>query len=169
MQYDDQTPDVPEPRPTPTLGERGRADANPLDQIANDLALWIDQTSSEIALAFAPTRAPFSANLSEEQKLQYYRDQFFHPDGTPNTEGRNAQLQRLGVEGFGLVYKAIIRRWPDLKIPTPEPLAVPEQWPHEAPPAGPPGPPPPPPGAPAAPPGAPVAPPSPAPMMPPGR
>jgi len=125
--------------------------ANPLDEIASDLAIWIDQTSSEIALAFAPTRAPFSANVTEEQKLQYYRTQFFHPDGTPNVEGRNAQLQRLGVEGFGLVYKAIIRRWPDLRIPTPEPIEVPAEWPTagQAGPPGPPGGPPGPPGAPA--------------------
>ena len=167
MQYD-QPPDVPAPRPTPDLGERGRGSSSPLDEIANDLALWIEQMSSEVALAFAPTNAPFSANVSEDQKLQYYRDQFFHPDGTPNPEGRAAQLQRLGVEGFGLVYKAIIRRWPDLKIPTPEPLAVPEQWPHEAPPGAPPGPPPPPPGGPPVPPGGP-GPVPPPPMMPPGR
>src|SRR5215510_6434321 len=107
--------------------------ANPLDEIASDLAIWIDQTSSAIALAFAPTRAPFSANVTEEQKLQFYRLQFFHPDGTPNVEGRNAQLQRLGVEGFGIVYKALIRRWPDLRIPTPEPIAVPEEWPTAGP------------------------------------
>lgn len=167
MQYDDE-PAAPA-SPSPTLGERGRGQTNTLDVIANDLALWIDQTSSEIALAFAPTRAPFSANVSEEQKLQYYRDQFFHPDGTPNPEGRKAQLDRLGVAGFGQVYKAIIRRWPDLRIPTPEPLAVPEQWPHEAPPPAPPGGQPLPPGGPPGPPGAPGPVPPPVPMMPPGR
>src|SRR5215831_9886493 len=114
---------------------------NPLDEIATDLAVWLDQTSTEIALAFAPTRAPFSANVSETQKLEYYRYKFFNPNGTPNVAGRNEELQRLGVEGFGIVYKALIRAYPDLKIPTPEPLAVPEQWPH-APPPGPPGAPP---------------------------
>lgn len=116
---------------------------NPLDEIASDLALWIDQTSTQIALAFAPTRAPFSADVTEEQKLEYYRTRLFNPDGTPNAQGRQAELQRLGVEGFGLVYKAIIKRWPELRIPTPEPITVPQQWPHEAPPPGPPGPPPP--------------------------
>jgi|SRR5262252_574574 len=155
---------------------------NPLDEIANDLAIWIDQTSSEIALAFAPTRAPFSADVTEEQKLEYYRTQFFNNDGTPNVQGRNAQLQRLGVEGFGIVYKAIIKRWPDLRIPTPEPLAVPSRWPHETapgppggpgtPPGAPPGPPPGlPPGAGGPPPGPtpPVPVPPRPPMMPPGR
>ena len=124
---------------------------NPLDEIANDLALWIDQTSSEIALAFAPTRAPFSANISETQKLEYYRSRLFNPDGTPNVQGRTQELQRLGVEGFGIVYKAVIRAYPELKIPAPPPIEVPQQWPHETAP-GPPGAPGPPPGAPPGPP-----------------
>lgn len=124
-----------------------------MDEVANDLALWIDQTANDIALAFAPTRAPFAAQTTEQQKLDYYRSRLFNPDGSPNVEGRNAELQRLGVEGFGLVYKAIIRHWPELKIPTPAPIEVPDQWPTAPP--GPPSPagPPPPPGPPMLPPG----------------
>lgn len=107
-----------------------------MDEVANDLALWIDETATNIALAFAPTRAPFAAQTTEQQKLEYYRARLFNPDGSPNVEGRNAELQRLGVEGFGLVYKAIIRTWPELKIPTPAPIEVPDEWPQ-----APPGPP----------------------------
>src|SRR5262245_1518301 len=112
-----------------------------MDEVANDLALWIDQTANDIALAFAPTRAPFAAQTTEEQKLEYYRKRLFNPDGSPNPDGRSQELQRLGVEGFGLVYKAIIRRWPELKIPTPEPIEVPAAWPRAAGPGGPPAPP----------------------------
>jgi len=119
--------------------------ANPLDDIANDLALWIDQTSTEIALAFAPTRSPFSADVSEEQKLEYYRQRLFNPDGSPNAAGRDQEMQRLGSDGFAQVYRAVVKRYPDLRIPTPEemapPLEVPEQWPQmpPAPPGAPPG------------------------------
>jgi hypothetical protein len=114
---------------------------NPLDEIANDLALWIDQTSTEIALAFAPTRAPFSANVTEEQKLEFYRTRLFNPDGTPNEAGRQAELQRLGTTGFTQVYKAVIHRYPDLRIPMPEvDLTVPDQWPQPPPSGGPPPP-----------------------------
>ena len=139
--------------------------ANFLDDVSNDLALWIDDTAEKVALAFAPGRAPFSADLTEEQKLNYYRAQLFNPDGSPNAQGRQAQIARLGAQGFGQVYKAVIQRWPQLKIPTPEPIEVPEQWPA-VPPGPPPGGPGPAPGVPGPPPGGPPGLP-PRPMMPP--
>src|SRR5215468_5671718 len=143
--------------------------ANMMDEVATDLAAWIDKTASEVALAFAPGRAPFSANITEDQKLQYYRSQLFNPDGSPNVQGRTAQLQRLGVEGFGLVYKAIIKRWPELKIPAPPSIEVPSEWPRPAPGGPPPGPPSPAGAPPGPPPGPPVGPPPPAgPPGPPG-
>jgi hypothetical protein len=151
---------------------------SPLDDIANDLALWIDQTSSQIALAFAPHGAPFAAELSNEQKLAYYRSQMFNPDGTPNPAGREAEFQRLGVTGFSMVYKTLVKAYPDLRIPAPPEIAVPQQWPHQGPPGpGAPGPQPGPPGAPGGPappppgggpPGPPTLPPRP-PILPPRR
>src|SRR5215471_2710296 len=93
--------------------------ANFLDDISSDLAQWIDDTANKVALAFAPARAPFSANITEEQKLQYYRSRLFNPDGTPNTQGRTEEIQRLGPEGFGQVYKAVINRFPELRVPSP--------------------------------------------------
>lgn len=131
---------------------------NMLDDVANDLALWIDQTATEVALAFAPARAPFSANVTEEQKLEFYTHQLFNPDGTPNAQGRSTELSRLGAEGFGRVYKAVLARHPELRPEPPPAIEVPQQWPAPAPP-GPPGLPP---GPPAMPPG----PPGPAPMGP---
>lgn len=148
---------------------------NMMDDIADDLAGWIDRTANEVALAFAPGRAPFSANITEEQKLQFYRSQLFNQDGSPNVQGRQAQIQRLGPEGFGQVYKAVIGRFPELKIPTPPEIAVPEEWPQPPPagppgaPPGPPGPPPFRPGPPVGPPGVPPGPPGPAPIAPPPR
>jgi hypothetical protein len=117
-----------------------------LDDVASDLAVWIDRTADEIARAMAPGRAPFAAPLTEEQKLEFYRNRLFNADGTPNPQGRQAEIQRLGVGGFTQVYKAVINRYPELKVPPPPEIAVPEQWPTA--PAGPPGPPPGPPGPP---------------------
>jgi len=114
---------------------------HPYDEIANDLALWIDRVGDEVARAFAPAKAPFSAPVTEQQKLEYYRSRLFNPDGSPNQQGRQAEIQRLGAEGFGQVYKAVLKAYPELRIPSPPPLEVPEQWPQLGP-AGPPGPPP---------------------------
>lgn len=136
---------------------------NFLDDVSNDLALWIDQTANDVALAFAPARAPFSANITEQQKLDFYRSRLFNPDGTPNAQGRAQEIQRLGAEGFGRVYKAVVDHWPELRPPEAAPIEVPEEWPAALP-----GPPPgaptpaPPPGAPlAGPPGPPAGPPPP--------
>jgi hypothetical protein len=93
---------------------------NILDDVASDLAIWLDQTSSQIAAAMAPQGiAPFAASLSETQKLEYYRNALFNPDGTPNLQGRAAQMARLGPEGFTQVYKAVIKAYPSLRVPAP--------------------------------------------------
>ena len=111
------------------------------DDVADDLAIWIDQTATEVALALAPRTSPFAVHLSEDQKLQVYRWRLFNPDGSPNVAGRNAEIARLGAENFGQVYKAVIRRWPELKPPeeatdTIEALAPMPAGPPGAPPAG---------------------------------
>ena len=161
----DNMPDVEEQEiETPPLRRRPAVKETMFDEVARDLALWIDQTATEVALAFAPARSPFSAEITEEQKLEFYTARLFNPDGSPNHAGRQAEIARLGPEGFGHVYKAVIKAHPELKPPPPPEIEVPEQWPAAAPPGPPPGPPmmPPPMGPPPMPPG----PPGP-PMMPP--
>jgi hypothetical protein len=116
------------------------------DDVANDLALWIDETASKVALALAPRTAPFAVQLSEEQKLEIYTRQLFNPDGSPNDAGRQAQLARLGPEGFAQVYKLVVRAHPELRPRMPEPdsidaLAPPAPPMALPPPAPPPGPP----------------------------
>jgi hypothetical protein len=145
--------DAPETPPvgqddSPFAGRKGRGSPSFLDDVADDLGNWINDTANAVALAFAPGRAPFSANISEEQKLDYYKSRLFNPDGSPNAAGREAEFQRLGVQGFSQVYRALTARWPELRVPSPPSIEVPEQWPTAAPgpPQGPPG------GPPAAPP-----------------
>jgi hypothetical protein len=109
-----------------------------MDDVANDLSLWIDQTAEEVARAFTVGGAPFAAQgLSEADKLEYYRAQLFNPDGTPNANGRNQEIQRLGAMGFAQVYKAVINAYPSLRVPTPPEITVPQEWPTAGPPAGP--------------------------------
>jgi len=94
------------------------------DDVANDLALWIDETASKVALALSPRTAPFAVNLTEAQKLDIYTRQLFNPDGSPNEAGRQAQLARLGPEGFAQVYKAVIAAHPELRPNMPDPDSI---------------------------------------------
>jgi hypothetical protein len=87
-------------------------------------------------LAFSPARAPFSAQITEQQKLAFYKSQLFNPDGSPNQAGRQAQIARLGAEGFGHVYKAVVKAYPELKPAPPPPIEVPAEWPGSAAPMG---------------------------------
>jgi len=97
---------------------------NLMDSIATDLAAWLDQTSTQIAAAMAPQGvAPFAAPLSETDKLEYYRNQLFNPDGTPNLQGRAAQMARMGPEQFTQVFRAVLKAYPFLKLPTPPGMA----------------------------------------------
>lgn len=98
----------------------------PYQQIAEDLATWLDEMSTSLAVAMSPQGiAPFAAPISESQKLAYYSSQLFNADGTPNDQGRNAELQRLGPIGFRTVYRAVISAYPWLKIPAPPEGAAP--------------------------------------------
>ena len=87
------------------------------DDVANDLAIWIDETATKVALALAPRVAPFSVSLTEQQKLEFYKAELFNPDGSPNAVGRDKELARLGAEGFAKIYKAVVAAHPDLKPP----------------------------------------------------
>lgn len=52
---------------------------------------------------------PFSAKLSEDRKLDYYRSRFYNPDGTPNEQGRAEEFARLGPEGYRDVVGALTK------------------------------------------------------------
>jgi hypothetical protein len=119
---------------------------DPYDLIATDLAYWLEDMSDQLAAAMAPQGvAPFAALLTEGQKLEYYRAQLFNPDGSPNMSGRTQEMNRMGPQGFRQVYTAVIKAYPDLRIPAPPPGA---QMPTIGAPPGPPPPGPPPPGPP---------------------
>lgn len=46
------------------------------------------------------TRAPFSANVSEDQKLEYFRSKLFLPNGAKNDSGRTELLRMFGARGL---------------------------------------------------------------------
>jgi hypothetical protein len=89
---------------------------HPWDLAAADLVHWLETEPDYYVEALkGGYRAPFSAAVSEAQKLDYYRRQAFmqNQDGTPdygrpNQQGRDMLLQRLGTAGYSQVMSAVM-------------------------------------------------------------
>lgn len=75
------------------------------DLVAERLAEWINETAGSLADGFREHgKAPFAADASQRELMAYYSEQFFNPDGSPNSLGRQAQQGRLGDLGY---YRAL--------------------------------------------------------------
>jgi hypothetical protein len=89
-----------------------------IDRLADELAHWAIDFSDKIAAAIqGGVHAPNSAHLTEQQKLDYYTRQFFDAAGAPNLAGRAQEMQRLGPEGFGETFAAVLKAHPEYKQP----------------------------------------------------
>lgn len=83
--------------------------------VADDLAQWIEDTADAIAgMMTDGSHAPFSARVTEGQKLAYYRGTLFNADGTPNVQARQQLLDRAGVKGYAAVLQALGKEKPGL-------------------------------------------------------
>lgn len=127
---------------------------HPWDLAAQDIVDWLESEPPILVEQLkAGYRSPFSANVSEAEKLQYYRRQVFmqNPDGTPdyskpNQQGRNMLIQRLGTAGFAQVMSAVMPQRGMRQVPDPgtpdhysEDTLQQEQEQQAAPPSPPPG------------------------------
>lgn len=91
---------------------------HPWDLAAADLVDWLEEEPKYYVEALkGGYRAPFSAGVSEDQKLDYYRRQVFmtNNDGTPdygrpNPQGRDMLLQRVGIPGYTQILSAVMPR-----------------------------------------------------------
>lgn len=89
--------------------------SHPLDSIADDLFSWQEEMVEwAVEDMKAGHRAPFSAGVSEREKLDYYSRQMFQasPDGTvnydqPNPGGRDRLMKALGPTGYVQVWDAV--------------------------------------------------------------
>ncbi|MCR4375906.1 MAG: hypothetical protein NUW22_13765 [Acidobacteria bacterium] len=96
------------------------AKAHVFDQVADELAQWIDDTATALAEGLtAGGRAPFAADLTERELLDYYDAQFFRPDGSVNDQGRADVMQRVGETGYADVFRRVMRRRMGPAMPAP--------------------------------------------------
>jgi hypothetical protein len=87
------------------------ANAHWLDEVTHEVMLDFDDDVQYVAEAFAQgTRAPFSANLNEEQKLDLFRSKLFKDDGQVNESGR-AELQAIyGTAGVAKIMAEVMEK-----------------------------------------------------------
>lgn len=80
------------------------------EQAVDEVVDWLYSTSDRAAeVILAGGRAPFAADLTEDEKLRYYHEKFFNPDGSDNNQGRNEVMARVGPDEWAKVYKALIK------------------------------------------------------------
>lgn len=71
------------------------------ERVAASLGDWMDEASTKLSDGMKEGgRAPFSADATQAERHAYYQEQFFNPDGSPNMQGRMAEIARLGEAGF---------------------------------------------------------------------
>jgi hypothetical protein len=89
---------------------------HPLDDVADELLDWLQTESAYYVEALkGGHRAPFAAPVNEQQKTDYYTRQVFNTnkDGSinydsPNVQGRDELLKRMGVQGYTEVIRAVM-------------------------------------------------------------
>ena len=105
------------------------ANIHPFDDAVQEVIDWIhDEADYYVEALKAGHQTPFSADVTEAQKLDYYRRQVFAtgPDGQPdptrpNQQGRNALIDRIGLKGYAEVMSQVLpRRQMSPTIETPE-------------------------------------------------
>lgn len=88
---------------------------HPFDGIADDLFDWMQgEVDYHVAALRGGYRAPFSAQVTEKDKLDYYRRQMFQttPDGTiqydkPNAQGRDQLLKTVGTQTYAEIWQTV--------------------------------------------------------------
>lgn len=77
------------------------------EEAANEIVAWLDEMEVAVADALLfKGRSPFAADLSEAEKLEYYRATLATP------EGRQALMERVGVDQYVQVVAALAESTP---------------------------------------------------------
>lgn len=97
------------------------ASTHTYDDIAEELASYIEDTAQQIAGAMREGRStPFNPSLTQGDTLEYYRVKFGEPTGglmAPTEALTTPDGQRIGPLGISAVYRALAKA-----LPPPAPL-----------------------------------------------
>jgi hypothetical protein len=80
------------------------------DELATDLAQWIEDTADALADAMSDGgQVPFAAVVPQAQKVEYFREQLYLPDGSLNQPGRADLLARYGPDGYAGIVRTVLK------------------------------------------------------------
>lgn len=104
-------------------------------RVADRLAEWLDETPKRIAARWTGNgTAPFAKPVRAKDALAYYERAFFNPDGTPNVQGRQSELERVGIDGYAQAMRGVLRKQREgtlavetTETPEPAPAPAPEE------------------------------------------
>ena len=84
-----------------------RKSVHTYDEIAEELADYIESSIEFISEALMEEgKAPFEAQISESDRLAYFRKLLWEEDGTtPNAEGRQFLIDNRGLDEFTRIYR----------------------------------------------------------------
>lgn len=97
-------------------------------RVSGELGDWVDTMSDAMAEGMHDgTRPPFGADEPEDKLLDYYEARLFNPDGTPNEPNRQAEIARVGPDGYARVLLALQKRRAKAFPGAPDPVQVPQE------------------------------------------
>lgn len=90
---------------------RHTATEHSYDQIALDLAAYIEDSIRFLTEAMKEDgHAPFEAEVTDQERYDYFHDLLWNPDGTPNTDGRSFLETQYGLDGYVSIYRWVERK-----------------------------------------------------------
>lgn len=80
------------------------------EQAVQIVAEWIDETAVSLIDAIRDGGPiPFSARISRAEKIAYFRELLYNPDGSENAAGRDFIMQTYGPQGLAQAITAVLR------------------------------------------------------------
>jgi len=81
-------------------------------RVATHLATWLTEAPKRVAQAWTAgnqDETPFAAQTTQAQRLEYFQQLAFGPDGAPNVAGRQQLLEQYGVAGYAQILRTLLR------------------------------------------------------------
>jgi hypothetical protein len=88
-----------------------KKDQHLFERVSDRVATWLDDMPERLATRFMMGgRPPFTAQISEQEKLELFEHDFFNPDDTPNEQKRAMWYEIVGPDGYKQILFALNRK-----------------------------------------------------------